>query len=190
MAMKSQLIRPLAHKGVLATVVAATALAVLSGCAVAPPTGPSVVALPSQGEPLATFQHDDYTCRNYAYGQTNPNEASQQATNSAVSSAAIGTVGGAAVGALLGAAAGNAGAGAAIGAGTGLVFGGAAGAGSAQNSADALQARYDAAYAQCMTSKGNAIQPQAAPAYYAPPPGYYAPPPAVYYGPPRRAYWW
>jgi hypothetical protein len=92
------------------------------------------------------------------------------------------------VGALLGAAAGNPGAGAAIGAGSGLLLGSAAGANGAQYAAGGLQARYDAAYAQCMTSKGNTIsQPQPAyapaPAYYyqAPPRGYYAPP--VMYAP-------
>ena len=44
-----------------------------------------------------------------------------------------------------------------------------------------MQARYDTAYAQCMTSKGNAIaQPQQ---YYAPQPVYSAPPPR-YVAPP------
>jgi hypothetical protein len=49
-----------------------------------------------------------------------------------------------------------------------------------------MQARYDAAYAQCMTSKGNTIaQPQMPvyapqPVYVAPPPRYYGPPPVMY----------
>lgn len=165
---------------------AAAILAALTGCAIAPPTGPSVVALPTRGESLSAFQSDDYTCRNYAYSVINPKGASQAATNNGVGSAALGTVGGAAVGALIGAAAGNAGAGAAIGAGSGLLLGSAAGGASAQNSAAGLQAQYDAAYAQCMTSKGNTIQQQAAPVYVQPAPVYYAPPPpAYYYGPPR-----
>jgi Glycine-zipper domain len=165
-------------------------LLALGGCAVAPPAGPSIVALPRKGEPLEQFQQEDYACRDYAYRTTNPNAASQQATNSAVGSAAIGTLGGAAVGALIGAAAGNPGAGAAIGAGSGLLVGGAAGANGAQYSAYGLQGQYDAAYAQCMTAKGNSIaQPQmAAPAYYsAPPPVYYAPRP-YYYAPPGAVY--
>ncbi|WCM19112.1 glycine zipper family protein [Paraburkholderia bryophila] len=172
----------------IAIPVAVVALA-LGGCAVMPPSGPSVVAMPRSGEPLGQFQQDDYACRDYANRSTDPNgSASQAATTNSVNSAAIGTLGGAAVGALIGAAAGNAGAGAAIGAGSGLLLGGANGANSAQYSAAGLQARYDAAYAQCMTSKGNTIsqpayqpvyvQPQ--PYYYAPPPRYYAPPPVMY----------
>jgi hypothetical protein len=163
----------------------------LSGCAVVPPSGPSVVALPRSGEPLATFRADDYDCRNYAYQSGNPQGAAQAATTNSVNSSVLGTLGGAAVGALIGAAAGNPGAGAAIGAGGGLLVGSAAGANSAQYSAAGLQGQYDAAYAQCMTSKGNTIQqpqmyaPQ--PVYYAPPPQYYAPPPPIYYAP-YRAY--
>ncbi|EEA02153.1 conserved hypothetical protein [Burkholderia sp. H160] len=86
---------------------------------------------------------------------------------------------------MLGAAGGNAGAGAAIGAGTGLLIGGANGANGAQYSAAGMQARYDTAYAQCMTSKGETIaQPQpyysTQPVYVAPRPYYYAPPPVMY----------
>jgi predicted lipid-binding transport protein (Tim44 family) len=144
----------------------------LTGCAVMPPTGPNVVALPPKGMPLAQFQQD------------NAGQASQNALQSGVGSSAIGTLGGAAAGALLGAAAGNAGIGAAIGAGTGLLFGSAVGANRAQDSSAGLQARYDAAYAQCMTSKGNTIS-QPPTVYtttpvYAAPPVVYAPPPVVY----------
>ena len=129
----------------------------LGGCAVAPPSGPSVVALPHHGESLDQFQQNDYACRDYANRSTNSSGAAQAATNNSVNSAALGTFGGAAIGALLGAAAGNAGAGAAIGAGSGLLIGGANGANGAQYSAAGLQAQYDAAYAQCMTSKGDTI---------------------------------
>lgn len=38
----------------------------LAACAVAPPTGPSVMALPSQGKNLAVFQQEDGHCRSYA----------------------------------------------------------------------------------------------------------------------------
>jgi predicted lipid-binding transport protein (Tim44 family) len=173
------------NPGKLLSVAALGGVILLGGCAVVPPSGPSIVALPRSGEPLATFRADDYECRNYAYQAGNPQGAAQAATTNSVNSGVLGTLGGAAVGALIGAAAGNAGAGAAIGAGSGLLLGSAAGANSAQYSAAGLQGQYDAAYAQCMTSKGNTIsQPQmyAPPQYYAPPPGYYAPPP-VYYAP-------
>lgn len=165
------------------------AAAALTGCAVMAPTGPSIVALPNRGESLNTFQQDDYACRNYASTTINPGAASQSATNNGVGSAAIGTLGGAAAGALLGAAAGNAGVGAAIGAGSGLLLGSAVGSGNAQNTSAGLQANYDAAYAQCMTSKGNTIQQQQ-PVYVAPAPAYYAPPPPVYYYGPPRPMWW
>ena len=168
----------------LALPAAVVALA-LGGCAVLPPSGPSMVALPRSGEPLGQFQQDDYACRDYANRSTDPNAAAQAATTNSVNSAALGTLGGAAVGALIGAAAGNAGAGAAIGAGSGLLIGGANGANGAQYSAAGLQARYDAAYAQCMTSKGNTISQPPQPAYYAPQPVYYAPQP-YYYAPPPR----
>lgn len=156
----------------------------LGACAVAPPTGPSVVALPGQGKSFAAFQEDDAVCRNYAAAQTNYASPAQAATQSAVGSAAIGTVLGAAAGAALGAAAGNAGAGAAIGAGSGLLLGGATGAGNAQASGATLQRRYDISYAQCMYAKGNTVQmpPIMAGPYPYGPYGPYAPYPA-YYGP-------
>ena len=177
----------------LAIPACAVALALLGGCAVAPPSGPSVVALPRSGEPLGQFQQDDYACRDYAYRSSDAANAAQGATNNSVNSAALGTFGGAAIGALFGAAAGNPGAGAAIGAGSGLLLGGATGANGAQYSAAGLQARYDAAYAQCMTSKGNTISQPQMPAYYAPQPAYapqpvYVAPPPRYYAPPPVMY--
>src|SRR5580704_6487506 len=96
----------------LALPAAVVALA-LGGCAVMPPSGPSVVALPRSGEPLGQFQQDDFAFRDYANRSTDPHgTAAQAATTNSVNSAALGTLGGAAVGALIGAAAGNAGAGA------------------------------------------------------------------------------
>ncbi|MCC8394159.1 glycine zipper family protein [Paraburkholderia sp. MMS20-SJTR3] len=172
------------NKSVLLAVPVAVLALALGGCAVVPPSGPSVVAMPYRGEPLSEFQQHDYECRDYANHTTNSSGAAQAATTNSVNSAALGTFGGAAVGALLGAAAGNAGAGAAIGAGSGLLIGGANGANGAQYSASGLQAQYDAAYAQCMTSKGDTIaQPQP---YYAPQPVYVAPRP--YYAPPPVMY--
>lgn len=160
---------------------------VLSGCAAIPPTGPSVVALPPHGKPLEVFQQEDYACRNYAFNADNAAGASQSATQTGLGSTAIGTVGGAAAGALLGAAAGNAGVGAAIGAGAGLLLGGAVGANGVQATSAGLQARYDAAYSQCMVSKGNTIQQQ--PTVYATSPVYVAPPPVVYGYPHPYGYW-
>ncbi|MCC8403663.1 glycine zipper family protein [Paraburkholderia sp. MMS20-SJTN17] len=172
------------HKSIGLAIPAAVVALALGGCAVAPPSGPSVVAMPHSGESLSQFQQNDYACRDYANQTTNPSGTAQAATTNSVNSAALGTLGGAAIGALLGAAGGNAGAGAAIGAGGGLLIGGANGANGAQYSAAAIQARYDTAYAQCMVSKGETIaQPQpyysTQPVYVAPRP-YYAPPPVMY----------
>src|SRR5271156_1006391 len=88
----------------------------LSACAVAPPQGPSVMALPQQGKPFEAFQQDDAICRGFATQQTGGASAAQAANNSAVGSAVVGTALGAATGAAIGAAAGGAGVGAAIGA--------------------------------------------------------------------------
>jgi hypothetical protein len=159
----------------------------LSACAVAPPQGPSVMALPAQGKSFDAFQQDDAICRGYAHQQTGGTSAAQAATNSAVGSAVLGTALGAGVGAALGSVGGAVGAGAAIGGATGLLAGSAIGAGNAQASGGNLQAAYDTAYTQCMYSKGNTVQ--SAPGYaggygYGPyPGGYYYPAPYGYYGP-------
>jgi len=151
-------------------------------CAVAPPTGPNVLMMPSEGKDLTQFQREDGACRGYAQQQIGGSSPQQAATQSAVGSAAVGTVLGATAGTLLGAAGGNAGAGAAIGAGGGLLAGSAVGAGTAQSSAGSLQQRYDVAYAQCMTASGNTMQMTATgtPYLYRPYAYYGAPP---YYGP-------
>jgi hypothetical protein len=162
----------------------------LAGCVVAPPTGPSVVAMPGPGKTLPQFQSEDASCRGYAGQQTGYASPQQAANQSAVGSAAVGTVLGAAAGAAIGAASGNAGAGAAIGAGSGLLVGSAVGAGNAADSADSLQQRYDIAYEQCMATQGNQIQtpppppPEPVYAYAPPPPYYYYPPPYYAYPPP------
>lgn len=129
----------------------------LGACAVAPPTGPSVMALPGKGKSFAQFQQDDMACRQYASAQIGYGSPTQAANDSAVSSAVAGTVIGAAAGAVLGAAAGNPAAGAAIGAGSGLFVGGASGADAAAFSAGSLQQRYDMGYVQCMYSKGDSV---------------------------------
>jgi Glycine-zipper domain len=130
----------------------------LAACATPIPTGPSVLALPSQGKSLAEFQQEDGSCRYYASQQIGNINPSQAANQSAVGSAAIGTALGAAAGAVIGAAAGNAGAGAAIGGGSGLLLGTGAGAGNAAATGATLQQRYDIGYAQCMYARGNSVQ--------------------------------
>jgi hypothetical protein len=129
----------------------------VAGCVAAPPTGPSVMALPAQGKTFEQFQHDDMTCRQYASYQTGGAQPAQAAQDSAVTSAVVGTVIGAAAGAAIGAAAGNPAAGAAIGAGTGLAFGGVAGSGAAYASAAGLQHQYDMSYLQCMAANGESV---------------------------------
>jgi outer membrane lipoprotein SlyB len=156
----------------------------LVGCAVRPPTGPTILAVPPEGKNLAQFQQEEANCRNYAFNQIGITPA-QGANQSAVGSAVAGTALGTAAGALLGAATGSPGAGAAIGAGTGLLAGSAVGANNAQTSGYSLQARYDQSYAQCLASTGNQVQTAttyAAP--YAAPYGYYPayPYPYPYYG--------
>src|SRR6201996_4501558 len=153
----------------------------LSACAVAPPQGPSVMALPAQGKSFEAFQQDDGQCRGYASQQTGGASSAQAATNSAVGSAVLGTALGAGVGAALGSVGGAVGAGAAIGGATGLLAGSAIGANNAAAAGGNLQARYDIAYTQCMYSKGNSIQGAPGGAYasgygYGYPAGYaYAP---------------
>jgi hypothetical protein len=136
----------------------------LAGCAVAPPSSPSVMALPAQGKPLATFQQEDMSCRQYASQMSGGPGAAQSASNGAVGSAVLGTALGAGAGAALGSAGAAMGAGAAIGGAMGLLAGSAIGSGQAQASGANLQQRYDTAYTQCMYSHGDSVQ--------APPGGY------------------
>ncbi len=153
----------------------------LGACAVAVPTGPTVVALPGQGKTFQQFQVDDNNCRGYAQSRTQyAAQEAQNASNSANGTAVVGTLIGAGLGAAIGAAAGNAGAGAAVGAGAGLLGGASVGGDQAQGAADSLQHRYNIAYAQCMVGNGEALQS----AGYGPPPGYYGGPPPDAYAPP------
>jgi hypothetical protein len=166
----------------------------VGACAVGPPAGPSVAALPAKDKSLEAFQQDDGVCRQYAaqtVGYASPSDAANQST---ANSAVAGTLLGAAAGAAIGAAVGNPAAGAAIGAGSGLVLGTASGAEAGGYSAASVQRGYDISYAQCMTSRGNQVPamasaggPAAGP--YAGGPGPYAggpypyPPPAYAYAP-------
>src|SRR5579885_2093694 len=164
----------------------------LGACAVGPPAGPSVAALPGKDKSLEAFQQDDAACRQYAaqtLGGVSPADAANQ---SMANSAVAGTLLGAAAGAAIGAAAGNPAAGAAIGAGSGLVIGGAEGANASAISGASFQRRYDIAYAQCMSSKGNiapAVASRPAPPPVAAYPAYPAYPyPAYYYPYPYYPY--
>jgi hypothetical protein len=117
----------------------------LAACAVAPPSGPSIYAMPAKGKDMAQFQGEEGNCRNYAQAQIGGGTPAGAANQAAVGSAAIGTALGATAGALLGSVSGNMGAGAAIGAGAGLLGGSAVGASNAQASGAGLQERYDMA---------------------------------------------
>ena len=160
----------------------------LTACAVAPPVGPNVMALPPQGKGYETFAQDDIICRQAASAQTGGETSAQAATNAAVGSAVVGTAVGAGLGMALGSLGGAMGAGAAIGGATGLLAGSAIGAGNAQAAVGNLQQRYDTVYTQCMYARGNTVQSPPvmyaanpyAPGYGGYAPGYYAP---SYYGP-------
>ena len=129
----------------------------VAACAVPPPRGPTVMALPREGQSLTVFQQQDQQCRNHAAAAIGFLPPGQGGTQAAVGSAAVGTVLGAAAGAAIGAAAGNPGAGAAIGGATGLVGGTAVGANNAAASEFDLQTRYNIAYSQCMYAFGNTV---------------------------------
>jgi hypothetical protein len=147
----------------------------LGACTVAPPSGPSVVAMPGQGKSFPQFQQDDANCRNYAQSNMgDTGQAAAAAQQNANTTAVAGTLIGAAAGAALGSLSGNVGAGAAIGAGAGLLGGASVAGNNTQAAADSLQRRYDVTYAQCMVGNGETIQQGPAPGGYGgPPPGYY-----------------
>jgi Glycine-zipper domain len=149
------------------------------------------MALPAKDKSFEQFQQDDATCQQYASARIGNGSPQQAANESEVSSAAVGTALGAAAGVLIGAAAGDPAVGAAIGGGSGLLLGSAAGVSNAYASGAALQQRYDMAYIQCMSAKGESVPvAQNNPALYAPHyayrmypayPGYYHP--GYYYYP-------
>lgn len=145
----------------------------LGGCAVALPSGPTVLAVPGPGRTLDSFQLDDLACRRYASASVNPAEA-QAGSQAAVGNAIVGTGAGAALGALLGAATGSPATGAALGAGGGLLVGGSSGSSVAQSSAAGLQRQYNMAYIQCMVAKGNTVPSLTGPGVFPPPPPFRA----------------
>ena len=153
-------------KASIAVLIAALAL---GGCAIAPPSGPSVMALPAEGKSFEQFQADDAACQQYASDRIGNGTPQQAANESGAASAAIGATVGAAAGALIGVAAGDPAIGAAIGGGGGLLLSSLAGMSNAYASGVALQQRYDMAYTQCMVAKGESVPvAQNDPAYYQP----------------------
>jgi hypothetical protein len=129
----------------------------LGACAIAPPSGPSVMALPSKGKTFEQFQADDATCQQYASNRIGNDTPQQAANESGAASAAVGTTIGAAAGALIGVAAGDPAIGAAIGGGGALLLSSLIGMSNAYASSIALQQRYDMAYTQCMVAKGESM---------------------------------
>lgn len=127
-------------------------VALLAACTVMP-SGPSVMALPGNGQSFDRFRADDLDCRQYAHYQIGGKTAGEAARESAVSSAAVGAV----VGAVAGAAIGGNQQGAGIGAGAGLLMGSAVGSDSARASGYGSQRQYDNAYVQCMYAKGHRV---------------------------------
>ena len=162
----------------LRTIAFVTAAAATLGGCVTPPMGPTIPVMPAANKPFAAFQQDDMACQDYAH-QTTVGGV-EAANNKSVGEAIIGT----ALGAGLGAAIGG-GRGAAIGAASGAVVGTAVGSGTSAHAQYSLQQRYNIAYAQCMSSKGNDVQMaqrgyRNPPGAYPPPYGYPAPPPYGY----------
>ena len=162
----------------LRTIVFVTAsAAILAGC-VTPPMGPTIPVMPQANKSLAAFHDDDMSCQDYAH--QNIAEGAEAANNKAISEGIIGTV----LGAGLGAAVGG-GRGAAIGAASGAVVGTAVGGNTSAHAQYSLQQRYNIAYAQCMSSKGNDVQ--MGPRRYRRPPADYPPSPYGYPPPPPPA---
>lgn len=136
------------------------------------PKGPSMLVLPGTAKSFEQFRGDDVVCRDYASVQVGGRDAQTAADESVARSAALGT----ALGAVAGAAVdGSRGAG--VGAGTGLLFGSLAGSGVSQDSAYALQTRYDNAYVQCMYGKGHQVPIRGRMLGQAPAGAIYPPPP-------------
>jgi len=163
-------------------------LLALGACTVAPPTGPSVVAMPGPGKSWDQFQQDQAFCEQYAQSQMpQPGQAEAASQQNSAATAVGGAALGAAAGAALGSVSGHMGTGMGVGAVVGALGGAAMAGDSTQAQADSLQRHYDIAYAQCMAGHGEQVngpqQPyviEEQPSYYPPPP----PPPPVYYNGP------
>ena len=125
------------------------ALLLLAGC-VSTPTGPMVMILPAHGKTLNVFHDDQIVCKNSA-----SEEVAGEAGHADWMQAVV--AGGATLlGAGIGGVAGG-GKGALIGAGVGAAGGGAASYIPGSKAQSTIQQRYDAAYAQCMFTRGNQV---------------------------------
>jgi hypothetical protein len=148
---------------------------IVAGCSTMP-KGPDVAVMPGPGKSLEQFQADDRTCRDYA-------ERSLQGTPEPGESVAKGAGIGAGVGAAAGAALSGGRPGGIVGGAVwGLLLGSAVGASNAGPQERQAQHRYDIAYEQCMSTRGNQIPPPPVTYYryrhhYAPPVIVYPPPP-------------
>jgi hypothetical protein len=158
-----------------------------AGCATVP-TGPDVAVMPGPGKTFEEFKADDHVCRDHAEHSLGTDPGRVGASDVA-QGAGVGLAAGAGAGALL---SGGRPGGIIGGAVWGLILGSAVGAGNAGPEEREAQRRYDIAYEQCMTVKGNRIPPPpvtyyryrhyespAVIVYPGPPdgPGYYPPPP-------------
>lgn len=154
---------------------AVSLLVLLEGC-VTQPHGPTIPVMPAQGKSFADFQRDDAECGDYADSRVAG--GAHAANNRAVVDTMIGAALGTAVGATF-----DHGNGAGAGAAVGAAVGAGVGSNDAAWSQASLQGRYNMAYAQCMTSKGNEVAAGPTPRrgyrhrrYYdgppPPPPGY------------------
>lgn len=132
-------------------VLSSAAILAVTGC-VSVPNGPDVMVLPGAGLSFEQFRNDDVNCQQFAVYQLDGNTPNEAAISSGVTSAIIGSALGAAAGAILGG--GN---GAIIGAGSGLLAGSLMGTSASSVSMNEVQQRYDAAYIQCMYSKGHQV---------------------------------
>jgi hypothetical protein len=123
----------------------------LTSCA-SIPSGPSVMALPGTGKTFDQFREDDTYCKQYAHTQVGGETPNRASILSGLGTAILGTAIGAAAGGAFGG-----GSGAAIGAGSGLLLGGLMGTGTARDSGNIGQQRYDSGYTQCMYGKGHRV---------------------------------
>jgi hypothetical protein len=119
----------------------------VTGCA-SMPNGPSVMVLPGTGMSFDQFRNDNAMCQQFAFSEVGGTTANQAGINSGVPSALVGTALGAAAGAAFGGASG---------AGSGLLACSLVCTGTASSSMYANQQRYDAAFIQCMYTKGNQV---------------------------------
>jgi len=118
----------------------------LAACA-STPERPTVLIVPGSGKPIEAFQQDQQECQQYAQSQVEgqANKANWKTAGSAL----LGFVGGSMIGGAIDHS---------HGAEVGAVVGTAAGAGlGAHSGQKSIQQQYDAAYAQCMTTKGDQV---------------------------------